>query len=143
MKALIKKEKGIGHLALENVDIPSYGDTEVLIKVKAVGICGSDLHILHDAVPYTPPVIIGHEFSGEIVAAGKMSKTSMLGSALLQKTSKVAVAPVNSAVLDMNASVQIEMRKASTAMAAWQTMWFVMNLASITYQITSLLKKAQ
>lgn len=83
MKALIKKEKGIGHLALENVDIPSYGDTEVLIKVKAVGICGSDLHILHDAVPYTPPVIIGHEFSGEIVAAGKMSKTSMLGSALL------------------------------------------------------------
>lgn len=88
MKALVKKEKGIGHLSLEEVDMPSYRDTEVLIKVKAVGICGSDLHILHDAVPYTPPVIIGHEFSGEIVAVGKKVQNFHVGERVVAENIK-------------------------------------------------------
>jgi L-iditol 2-dehydrogenase len=43
---------------------------EVLIEVKACGICGTDLHILHDKFPYWPPVILGHEFSGRVAANG-------------------------------------------------------------------------
>ena len=42
----------------------------MLIEVKACGICGTDIHVWHDQFPYWPPVILGHEFSGEIVAAG-------------------------------------------------------------------------
>jgi len=50
--------------------IPSYGEDEVLIKVAYSGICGTDIHIVHDQFAYYPPVIIGHEFSGEIVELG-------------------------------------------------------------------------
>ena len=42
----------------------------MLIAVKACGICGTDIHVWHDKFPYWPPVILGHEFAGEIVAAG-------------------------------------------------------------------------
>lgn len=70
MLALIKREKGEGGMALEQRPIPAYADDEVLIRVAYSGICGTDIHILHDQFPYYPPVIIGHEFSGEIVEVG-------------------------------------------------------------------------
>ncbi|MEW5901758.1 MAG: alcohol dehydrogenase catalytic domain-containing protein [Acidobacteriota bacterium] len=71
MKALVKTGKGPGLVEVRDVPIPSIGDNEVLIEVKAAGICGTDLHIYHDRFPYWPPVILGHEFAGLIVAAGK------------------------------------------------------------------------
>ncbi len=71
MKALYKTKKGVGNLELREVPIPEIGDNEVLIKVKAAGICGTDLHIYNDEFPYWPPVILGHEFSGTIEAVGK------------------------------------------------------------------------
>ena len=43
----------------------------VIIKVRASGICGSDLHIYHSTAKFWPPFVIGHEFSGEIVELGK------------------------------------------------------------------------
>lgn len=70
MLALVKREKGEGGMALEQRPIPAYADDEVLIRVAYSGICGTDIHILHDQFPYYPPVIIGHEFSGEIVEVG-------------------------------------------------------------------------
>jgi L-iditol 2-dehydrogenase len=42
----------------------------VLIRVRACGICGSDLKIQDDEHPYTPPVVVGHEFAGEITEVG-------------------------------------------------------------------------
>lgn len=71
MLALVKEKKGKENLLLKECPIPVYGDDEVLIKVAYSGICGTDLHIYHDQYPYYPPVILGHEFSGEIVEAGK------------------------------------------------------------------------
>ena len=38
--------------------------------MKACGVCGTDVHVLHDEFPYWPPVVLGHEFSGEIVQLG-------------------------------------------------------------------------
>jgi len=70
MPALVKKSHGIGGLELVEAPVPRITADEVLIKVHACGICGSDLKIEDDEHPYTPPVIIGHEFSGEIVATG-------------------------------------------------------------------------
>ena len=53
-------------------DRPLRGD-EVLIRVRACGICGTDVHIYHGdegSAAVTPPVVLGHEFAGEIAAVG-------------------------------------------------------------------------
>ena len=70
MKALVKTEKGVGHLRLMDMPEPEPAAGEVLIEVKAAGVCGTDIHVKHDRFPYWPPVILGHEFAGEIVALG-------------------------------------------------------------------------
>ena len=70
MQALVKTQKGEGFIELQDVPEPVNSDDEVLIEVKAAGICGTDIHVKHDTFPYWPPVILGHEFSGEIVKVG-------------------------------------------------------------------------
>lgn len=70
MKALVKTGKGRGMLRIEDLEIPQPGSGEVLIKVKAAGICGTDIHIRHDEFVYYPPVVLGHEFSGVIADLG-------------------------------------------------------------------------
>ncbi len=70
MKAIVKTQKGPGFVELREVPEPVAGPGEVLIEVKACGICGTDVHVLRDEFPYWPPVILGHEFSGEIVELG-------------------------------------------------------------------------
>lgn len=74
MKALIKLKSEPG-LLLEEVPSPAVGDYDVLIRIKTTGICGTDLHIYdwnewaQKTLPI--PLIIGHEFVGEIVSLGK------------------------------------------------------------------------
>ncbi len=70
MRALVKTVKGPGNLELRDVPVPQIGADEALIRVRACGICGSDLKIQDDQHPYTPPVVIGHEFAGEIAEIG-------------------------------------------------------------------------
>jgi L-iditol 2-dehydrogenase len=70
MRALVKTAKGPGNLELREIPIPQIGTDEALIRVQACGICGSDLKIQNDQHPYTPPVVIGHEFAGEIIEVG-------------------------------------------------------------------------
>src|SRR5271166_1127969 len=73
MRALVKKEAKPG-LWLENVPVPRIGINDVLIEVLRTGICGTDVHIYEwDAwarktIPV--PMVVGHEFVGEIVAVG-------------------------------------------------------------------------
>jgi len=71
VKAVVKWKKGDGFVELREVPKPVTNSESVLIKVKAVGICGTDIHILHDEFKHSPPVIMGHEFSGEIVEVGE------------------------------------------------------------------------
>ena len=71
MQALVKTQKGKGFIELRDVPEPTFTDDEVLIEVKAAGICGTDVHVMHDTFPYWPPVILGHEFSGVIIDVGK------------------------------------------------------------------------
>ncbi|MEN9407433.1 MAG: hypothetical protein RLZZ455_649 [Candidatus Parcubacteria bacterium] len=49
---------------------PTIAEHEVLMKVKKVGICGTDLHIYNGGTPVTTPLVPGHEFVGDIVAVG-------------------------------------------------------------------------
>jgi threonine 3-dehydrogenase len=73
LKALVKTSTAPG-LQLEDVPEPVPGINDVLIRVRYTGICGTDLHIYQwdDWARATIPVpmVIGHEFSGEIVAVG-------------------------------------------------------------------------
>jgi threonine 3-dehydrogenase len=73
MKALVKSKREPG-LWLEDVDVPKIGINDVLIRVLRTGICGTDLHIYRwdDWAQKTIPVpmVIGHEFVGEIVETG-------------------------------------------------------------------------
>ncbi len=58
-------------LRYEEVSTPKPGDREVLVKVKATGICGSDIpRVLGDGAHFFP-IVLGHEFSGEIVEIGE------------------------------------------------------------------------
>lgn len=73
MKALVKKYAKEG-LWLEDVPEPEIGINDVLIKVKRTAICGTDMHIFNwdDWAQKTIPVpmVVGHEFVGEIVGVG-------------------------------------------------------------------------
>jgi L-iditol 2-dehydrogenase len=71
MKAVVKYGRGTGLVEIRDVPEPSVKEGEVLVEVKAISVCGSDLHIYNDRHPYWPPVILGHEFAGVIVEAAK------------------------------------------------------------------------
>ena len=64
MKAAFFHEKG--YLSVTELERPKVGISAVLVKVKACGICGTDLHILKGEFPVSPPLILGHEFLGEV-----------------------------------------------------------------------------
>ncbi len=72
MKAVVKTAKGPGNVAyIDFPDPPKPLPGEILVEVKATGICGTDLHILHDTFRNRPPVVLGHEFSGVVVETGE------------------------------------------------------------------------
>jgi len=66
-----------GTLALEQRPMPEPGPGEVLVRVRRVGICGTDMHIFRGVQPYLSyPRVMGHEFSGEVVSSPAGSKLS-------------------------------------------------------------------
>src|SRR3989475_9315491 len=68
MRGGVYREKGI--VRVEEVPVPEVGDGEVLIKVAACGVCGTDIKkIFHAYLP--PPQILGHELAGTVVAVGR------------------------------------------------------------------------
>ena len=70
MKALMKVHPGPGGVQLCEVDKPIPAADEVRIRVHFVGICGTDIHIIHDEYNAKLPVIMGHEYSGVIDSVG-------------------------------------------------------------------------
>ncbi|MBB03758.1 MAG: L-threonine 3-dehydrogenase [Planctomyces sp.] len=82
MKALVKSHRKPG-LWLEDVEPPTIGINDVLIKVDRTGICGTDVHIYNwdnwaqKTIPV--PMVVGHEFVGEIVAVGSNVVDFLIG----------------------------------------------------------------
>lgn len=70
--ALVNYSREAGSVELREVPIPEAPGGEILLKVGAVGVCGSDLHQWQSthSWPVNYPVILGHEFGGEIVELG-------------------------------------------------------------------------
>lgn len=73
MKAVTKPSASPG-LALETVPVPAVGPRDVLLRVRAASICGTDLHIYKwdkwAEKRISPPLIFGHEFCGDVVECG-------------------------------------------------------------------------
>lgn len=82
MKALVKVKKEPG-IWLEEIEWPTYGVNDVLIRIHKTAICGTDMHIYHwdDWAQATIPVpmAVGHEFCGEIVEIGSEVKGLEIG----------------------------------------------------------------
>jgi len=79
MKALVKYASGEGNVDIRDVEEPRCGDNEVKLEIAYCGICGTDLHVLHDTFRNFPPVILGHEFSGTVVEVGRNVSNATLG----------------------------------------------------------------
>ena len=60
-----------GDLRVEDVPVPVPGEGEVLLKVMACGVCGSDIPRVNKYGAHIAPLTIGHEFSAEVVQLGK------------------------------------------------------------------------
>ncbi|MDR0272161.1 MAG: alcohol dehydrogenase catalytic domain-containing protein, partial [Clostridiales bacterium] len=75
MKTIVKKTREYCGLVLEERDVPTPGDNDVLIKTKKTAICGTDLHIYSwnswAQKTIRTPQIIGHEFVGDIAEVGR------------------------------------------------------------------------
>jgi len=71
MKAVVKFAPGIGNVELRDVEEPSPLPGQVKIAVRAAGICGTDLHIYRDEFRTWPPVVLGHEISGQVAEIGE------------------------------------------------------------------------
>jgi L-iditol 2-dehydrogenase len=78
MRALVKRAPGMAPTIEERPD-PAPAAEEALVAVRAVGVCGTDLHILEDVYEHASPLIPGHEFAGEIVALGAGVSSWKLG----------------------------------------------------------------
>lgn len=81
MKAAILEK--VKTLVVKDIPIPHYGDDEVLVNIKEVGLCGSDVHFYNDGrigdFIVKKPLILGHESSGIIAKIGKNVKGFKIG----------------------------------------------------------------
>ncbi|MCB1448233.1 MAG: zinc-dependent alcohol dehydrogenase family protein [Rhizobiaceae bacterium] len=68
MRAL--RLESVGNLFVREVEKPAPGPEDLLVRVEACGICGTDRHLLLGEFPSKPPVTIGHEFAGIVEAVG-------------------------------------------------------------------------
>lgn len=60
-----------GKVTFRRIPVPEAGAGQVLVRIRMIGICGSDIHVYHGTHPFTSyPVTQGHEVSGEIAALG-------------------------------------------------------------------------
>jgi L-iditol 2-dehydrogenase len=78
MKAafVVDREK----IEIREIAIPQIKSDEVLIKVKTVGVCGSDLHLFRGTHPVRkPPAILGHEVAGDIIEVGNQVRNLKVG----------------------------------------------------------------
>jgi len=77
---------GKGDLRIEERPVPGFGPDEVLVRVRSVGVCGSDVHYYVEgrigSIEVSAPTVMGHEAAGEIVAVGSAVEGLAIGDAV-------------------------------------------------------------
>lgn len=63
--------QGLGQIRLESRETPDPGPNDIVIDVKACGVCGTDMHILDGEFPATHGIALGHEYAGVVREVGK------------------------------------------------------------------------
>ena len=67
-------------ITFREIPVPKINEDQVLVRIRIIGICGSDVHVYHGAHPFTKyPITQGHEVSGDIVEIGKNVKGLHVG----------------------------------------------------------------
>lgn len=79
MKAIVKFTDGVHGYGMRKVEKPSPAENELLLEVKTVGICGTDIHIIRDEYPHSMPVTLGHEYVATVVRAGSETEGFQVG----------------------------------------------------------------
>lgn len=88
MKAVVYYARAEKAIEIREVPVPTIGPEECLVEVKYCGICGSELHMYHGQlnVLARPPVVLGHEWSGTIVAVGDRVHGFAVGDRVVAET---------------------------------------------------------
>jgi alcohol dehydrogenase/L-iditol 2-dehydrogenase len=99
MTGLVNFAKKAYSVELRDIPVPEIGEEEVLLAVKAVGICGSDIHQYEgtNGWPVNYPVVLGHEFSGVIAKTGNRVRGFQEADRVVSETA--AVLPTDSALI--------------------------------------------
>jgi len=91
MPAVVNYAPEPNSVEIREVPVPEIGDNDVLLAVQAVGVCGTDIHLAYGQhtgkISY--PVILGHEFAGIIVQAGKNVRGFKEGDRVVSETAAV------------------------------------------------------
>lgn len=99
MKALAKLKKETGIWMVTDAPVPEPGHNDLLIKIRKTAICGTDVHIYNwddwsrKTIPV--PMIVGHEYVGEVVAIGQEVKGFTIG----DRVSGEGISPADIAVI--------------------------------------------
>ncbi len=83
MKIKAAVVRDINKLSIETIELDPPKATEVLVRVRAAGVCHSDLHTLKGELRATPPLVLGHEGAGIVEAAGNQVKNIKVGDRVL------------------------------------------------------------
>jgi len=88
MKAVVKYDNTAGATEIRDVPVPEIGETDVLVKVAYIGICGTDPHIHKNLISFkvNVPLVLGHEFAGTIVKVGNRVRDYKLGDRVTAET---------------------------------------------------------
>lgn len=88
MRGVVKVRRGPGAVEYKEVPDPQAGPAQVKVAVIYAGICGSDIHILHDQADLrlSTPVVMGHEFVGRITEVGIGVETWAVGDRVVSET---------------------------------------------------------
>jgi len=91
MQAVVHYELKPGSVEIREVPVPEPREGEAVLRVAGAAVCGSDVHQYHNTQSWTvrPPVILGHEFCGRIVAAGKGMAGFKEGDRVVSETAAV------------------------------------------------------
>jgi L-iditol 2-dehydrogenase len=74
--------RGAARFTLDEVAEPAPGPGQALVAVQAAGICGTDVHATQGLFPWTPPLVLGHEYTGVVVDVGRGVSRRLVGRAV-------------------------------------------------------------
>ncbi len=86
MRALVKFAPGAENVALREVPVPTAGPGQARIEVIYTGMCGTDVHVMRDEYKVNPPVVMGHEVLGRVIAVGSAADRHWVGQRVVVET---------------------------------------------------------